>query len=761
MTDRYDFSNLSPIEFEGLSIDLLAAATRLRFERFAEGADGGMDGRHSKADGDIILQAKHYKGSTWSDLRAAVKKEATNVARLDPGQYYLTTSQPLTPPRKDTLAKLLGHPSVAPARIWGRTELNALLQEHPLVEKRNIKLWLSSAAVLERLLNNDIAVYALAGAGEIEHMLKVYVANPSLPASVRILEENHCLIISGPPGVGKTTLSQVLAAEHSDEGWEVVAIGSIADGFRAFNADRKQIFVFDDFLGKIRLDLAFLSRQDNSIVRFMSLVHKDKAKRFILTTRAYIWEAALTVSEVLDDTKVRVSEMVLSMSTYTREFKARILYNHLYHSAIDRMSVQALLEGDAVRRIVDHRNFMPRIIQWMTDEIGQRGVQPQDYPALFLSTLDRPDKIWEKAFRQHISDQARILLFCMFFMELDGWNKKAISLKGLVPFFERAVVAFGVTTQTALRRTMFEDGLREIKSSFALIDGDMANFINPSVQDFLSREAMDQNVLETIARALPRLKTAASFWGLIRDDVPAATKASVARVILERIIAGDVDGGLVLHQLADLIGDLILVADAGEICEALRRSTSEIYWTSEKDLPALTDKLIEGRYRHLPHACAFGRLLRRQIFRYVAGEREYAFELEELAGLARSLMSSDVELPDAFMDHFDQAVDEAVDVLSLDKIPKGEDQESTIGEWMEQIGAIEEFTPTSVSYVKKKELEDRLEQLGWAEEMRNREDWDSYRPASRSSASGGRTAGKGGFSDVELGAMFSSLKKDH
>ena len=46
MADRYDFGNLSPIEFEGLCIDLLSAETDLRFERFSEGVDRGIDGRH-------------------------------------------------------------------------------------------------------------------------------------------------------------------------------------------------------------------------------------------------------------------------------------------------------------------------------------------------------------------------------------------------------------------------------------------------------------------------------------------------------------------------------------------------------------------------------------------------------------------------------------------------------------------------------------------------------------------------------------------
>jgi len=761
MPERYDFSNLSPIEFESLCIDLVAAETGLRFERFSEGADGGIDGRHSTAEGDIVLQAKHYKGSTWADLQSTVRREKPNLVALNPREYFLLTSQPLTPPRKDKLVALLDHRAVTTANIWGRTELNAYLAKHAEVEKRNIKLWLSSAAVLERLLKNDIAVFTEATYAEIERILKVFVVNPSLRRSADILKATHCLIVSGPPGVGKTTLAQVLAAEYSDEGWELVSISSIEEGYRAFQRKRQQVFIFDDFLGKIRLDPASLARDDGRIMGFLSLVNKDDDKRFILTTRSYILQAARMLSETLDDEKIEMSEMVLNLATYTRELRARILYNHLYFSEIDKSAVRALLDGDTVRKIVDHRNYMPRIIQWMTDEFRHRDVPAAEYPKLFIEALDRPDRIWDKAFKQHISSRARILLYCMYFSEQESFPDPGIRVERLSRFFERAVADFGAVTKEELRGGIFAETLRELKSSFIVVDGDRTNFINPSVQDYLARVTTDTVVVATLARCTPTLETAITFWKRIEGRIPEKDSADVAKTLLNSMISGQITGRLSLIKLAEFVGDLVLSSGEIRYCEALRRQgLDQLFWTNEWDLPTLIDALSLGKYSHLKYAPAYARYLRLEIFRALSTAREEVMELEDLAQLASNLASSSVEMSEAFFNHFDEAVEEAVDVLDVDRISRDDDPEEVIGQWLEHIRKIEGLTSTSVSYSKKSDFEERLAALQQEEYYHQRME-EELSTSSRSIEASERSTGARPFSNADIQSMFSSLKRNN
>jgi hypothetical protein len=54
---NYDFRNLSSADFEDLVRDLIGKEEGLRFEAFCAGPDGGIDGRHAQASGNVIRRS--------------------------------------------------------------------------------------------------------------------------------------------------------------------------------------------------------------------------------------------------------------------------------------------------------------------------------------------------------------------------------------------------------------------------------------------------------------------------------------------------------------------------------------------------------------------------------------------------------------------------------------------------------------------------------------------------------------------------------
>lgn len=336
----YNFSTLSPADFEDLSRELIGQELGVRFEAFSAGPDGGLDGRHARAKNLLILQAKHYVGSRFSSLKAAMKRERTSIDRLSPSAYLLATSCPITPKNKEVIAGIIGTFLKELKDIYGPADLNGLLRKFPDIERAHIKLWLAGSVVLDRIIRSAAYAFTAISRAEIEAKVLVYAQNPSFKEARDKLEANHVLIISGPPGVGKTTLAEMLSYAYVGEEWEFVAIRSLEDGFASIVDAKKQIFVFDDFLGKVALDARALTSKDSELARFIRRVWNTSNARFILTTRAYIFEEARRVSEYLADRRLEITKYVLDVGVYTRRLKARILYNHLYaakhHTSISK-----------------------------------------------------------------------------------------------------------------------------------------------------------------------------------------------------------------------------------------------------------------------------------------------------------------------------------------------------------------------------------------------------------------------------------------
>jgi hypothetical protein len=80
----------------------------------------------------------------------------------------------------------------------------------------------------------------------------------------------------------------MLAYAYLAEGWELIPIMSLTDGFAAINDTKRQVFVFDDFLGRIALDRHALSMKDSELARFLRRIKASPNARFILTTRVLV-----------------------------------------------------------------------------------------------------------------------------------------------------------------------------------------------------------------------------------------------------------------------------------------------------------------------------------------------------------------------------------------------------------------------------------------------------------------------------------------
>jgi DNA polymerase III delta prime subunit len=476
----YDFLNLSPIDFESLTRDVLEKHLEIQLEAFGPGMDRGIDLRCSRGK-DIIVQCKRY--SSYSKLKQSLKTEVAKVKMLKPKQYVISTSVSLSPDRKDEILTMFAPYILDTGDIYGREDLNGLLTKFPAVERSHFKLWLCSTTVLQSILHSQLYNQSKIALDEIKDKIKFYVPNSSYEHALKILKKNRYVIISGIPGIGKTTLAEMLAYNLLANDYEefINLYSNIDGGFTLIDEERKQVFLFDDFLGSNFLEDEIGINQDKQILTFIKKIQKSENCLLIFTTREYILNQAKAKFESFE--REDFIKCILDLSKYTALEKAKILYNHLYFNEIDPAYTAQLLLGRNLMTIVSHKNYSPRIIEYISKKKTWESCEPKQFPAMLLDMLEAPEKVWLYAFQNHISDLARVILFSILSM---GDHCRHATLYHQVKEFNRC---FDDHYELKINELTFNRALKELENSFITISkaGDQFSirFHNPSIQDFL------------------------------------------------------------------------------------------------------------------------------------------------------------------------------------------------------------------------------------------------------------------------------------
>lgn len=481
----YDFKNLSPTEFEDLTQDLLQEFLGIFIESFTTGKDGGIDLRYSaNSKNEIIIQCKRYKD--YNSLYTNLKKEVEKVKNLKPNRYIISTSVGLTPPQKDSILDLFAPYIKSTADIFGRNDLNNLLGKHKEIEKQHFKLWLSSINVLEKILNSKIENQSHFEFEKINETINVYVNNDSFYKASEIINDKKYVIISGIPGIGKTTLARILVFRYLAKGFDefVYLSDSIDDAYSYFKEGKKQIFLFDDFLGTNFLENSLSTNEEKRIVRFIEKVTSSEDKILILTTREYILAQAKQKFDVFNNPSLEFAKCVIDLSQYTKLVRAKILYNHLYFSKIPDDYIFNLIVNKDYKKIIEHRNYNPRIIETITNRDIWSSIESESFANKFISFIENPQSIWKHVFENQISGLSQIILVNILSAGAP------ILLEDLRIILQNFAKKYSDKYDITFNELKFKKSIQELENTFIRTSKDDKNrfkieYQNPSVQDFL------------------------------------------------------------------------------------------------------------------------------------------------------------------------------------------------------------------------------------------------------------------------------------
>ena len=485
----YTFETLSPNDFEILTRDLLQKELSLTLESFKSGRDNGIDLRYSQnKENDIIIQCKHYQGSTFNDLIKTMKREVEKIKELSPERYILVTSLPLTPKNKEKIIEICEPYITRNSDIYSQNDINNLLQKFPEVEKNTFKLWMTSTNVLERLFHSGTYNKSEFKLENIKEKIKIFVPNPSLDKANKILEENNFVVISGAPGVGKTTLADMIIWQYVSQGYEFINVtDNINEAVNVYKRDEncKQIFYYDDFLGETNL----AKNEDSDLILFIKQINKDKNKKLVLATREYILQQTKLSSEKIDYFEFK--KCIIDLKSYSNLIKAEILYNHLYFSKLPEEYIQSIISNGNYVSIINHDNYNPRIIEYMTKPKILEYVKAENYFNEFMNNLNNPENIWSHAFENHLNNKSRSILFALTTTQyISSYFGNTDRIKETAKKICRKLYSENITDLD------FKKNLKILNGDFIDIKGkNKLSFSNPSVIDFLENYILNNDLI--------------------------------------------------------------------------------------------------------------------------------------------------------------------------------------------------------------------------------------------------------------------------
>jgi len=511
----YTFQTLNDKEFEVLVNDILSEYLNIRIERFKTGKDGGVDGRFFTGGDETIIQSKHWLKSGISKLEKQLKNvEKDKIEKLEPKRYILVTSLPLSRLNKKNIKKIFNGFIKSEEDIFGQEDLNDLLKKYPNIEKIHYKLWLNSVNVLKNIINSGIIERSEFTLEEIKKTSSKYVFTDNHKKAQEKLETNHSIIITGAPGIGKTTMANQLSLIYAAKGYEFIKIeDSIKEAEDVFNPKSKQLFYYDDFLGRNFL-LALEHHQDSKIINFIKRVSMDSKKKFILTSRSNILNQGKRLSDLFNLEKVERNEFEVKLESLSDFDKAQILYNHIWFGNLKDQFFDEILKERRYLKIIKHEKFNPRLISFITDNYRISNIDELDYWNYVKKTLDNPSEIWSNVIEIQTDEESRNILIGVVM------NGRSINEESLMNFINRlrketTLFTFKKTNNSIIKLLSGALLNRNIYGEKIIYD-----LFNPSIADFVINNYLnDVNRIATIVTSLESISSLSNLRNLYNSKV--------------------------------------------------------------------------------------------------------------------------------------------------------------------------------------------------------------------------------------------------
>ncbi|OHQ21522.1 restriction endonuclease [Streptococcus sp. HMSC066F01] len=510
-------------DFENFAIEIV----KKKFENkslhgFKEGRDAGIDGIDDIKSPTLIIQAKRWqvtknKTTAVKHLKEEIDKIALTKEKygwVTDFKYVIVTSMGLSPANlkeiRDYADEIITNAIPTDDYIIYSSTLTTLSQQK---EYRDVFM---DYGLLEKdisiILKSDRLKSVEAESQEYfsDFDSKYFVETSFLGEAYHILQREHIVLIQGPAGIGKTTTCSMLGnlfLNNDDNVFDVIVrrVEEINEVLKLYHEvyrgseDRNLFVVFDDFLGRNKFDVEERILQD---IRKLYSASTYTNNLFIcLNSRTQIVQDATSMNsefqKLINEKFSEERKFIIDLSKYSDEERAHIFRKVFKRKAhyLENDDKKELVEkyndliGRDWTRIVQHRNYFPRLVELIANNFKDSNENFYDY---VVYNLEHPNQLYNNLFN-NLKDEEKYLLFSLLrfdsFPIKEEWLINSLHALELNPTFD------------------FKKSLKKLDGSWVTFkkesfdDDSMVDFFNPSIIDFLNDKLKEYpKIIEKITK---------------------------------------------------------------------------------------------------------------------------------------------------------------------------------------------------------------------------------------------------------------------
>ncbi len=320
---RYQLDQLGFYQFEWLVQVLVKNEYGLAIEAWGGHADYGRDAysptdlrsssRNVSYPGPVVVQAKFVSEANAAGAKPlqalldACRHEKKRIEeRKAKGQwaplrsYFLYTNAPVSSQTRQALIAVLTPALAFAPTVLGSDDVCAELDLLPQIARsfpqiltyRNLLTGIEEllAKTVDDVVHRNILNRTEGVIKKAREVLEVFVPTEAFERTWRVLSKHHFAVLSGPPEMGKTSISWMIALAQLANGWQVVDCDRPDDFFKLYQRSKTQIFLADDAFGRTEYDPSIgkvWGRQLGNI-----LPQLDRSHYLVWTSRRHILEHA-------------------------------------------------------------------------------------------------------------------------------------------------------------------------------------------------------------------------------------------------------------------------------------------------------------------------------------------------------------------------------------------------------------------------------------------------------------------------------------